>query len=1093
MTTLKVLADARREILEAELAALLHNLGKLDPNFLAQRVQDSQDALAVVANHFFDIPEYQFKRFAAPAQELIRDDVCNVLFRTNWRSRGRRALWQELAKLDLWTEQDRAALETLLGDFNAEREHHPFLARELEAAWMLYFFSTSNGPLYLCHVPERKKTRTELERLQSQLVSLNAALQAASPGDKPTIGRQLNEVRSQIQNLQNVPSEQEAKEQAVLEAKFRNIVLELGEERWPLADLLTLFWDTPFFYWDDEEGYVRRSTLIRWLKPGYATQIPALLILSHGEVSGGDKGTMPEDELDDTGESAPVASLVHPITPTVRPKWAALTLASAFGHEKAVFAPWELAEQRRRLVETTLDVIGKLEDERSTLLKVARETLGNALSDSRWPWNEITLWDYASSIAALFKSCMAKAVLNGALLSLPEVRWRLLHISFDGPAFWGQAHHVTDMLGRRQALEEGLDAVRDILEVEYPLGNEVYRDEHGSVFVVPNVDNPLELKDEAGKSLKKLLAKAFDAEGIRGELVPEIEVSAPYLGKKIDLAGVLQSRRRENAPRADVLAKWWTEGQRPPNAEICTVCGQRPVGYVEPGLEKWVTSQKAKDRNVCGVCLHRRGRRARDWARNVKAEEEKIGPFKRTIWIDEVADNNGRFALVVGRFILEGWLDGKLIPTMLKLPSFARIRRCWETTHQFWMEVQNEVIPDKVGKRVRLGIRPSNTSDLRQVLGPWHTYEADVSGRRLGLCWDPNGEGANDRDLFWTTDNLNYLAAQLRITVEKLEERLWSQKLPLYEPGGYLGQDRPVEKDAEGCLVVRREHFLPYIPLLAEPATFMVLVPADRALKVAQAIKKKYDREMARVRDRLPLHLGLVFARRRTPLSAVLEAGRAMLEMPAGWEEWQIAATGRKATFSRDGHVFEWEYPAKMGDDETKDIWYPHLLLANPESKAELSLEAKDFHLVDDFTGTVYIRPSRFDFVFLDTTARRFEVHYGGDGRRPRRTRPYLLDDLDRLEKLWEEMCYLEKSQRHQVVSTIEATREAWFGDDQKGKSWNDEVFRQFVHDTLAGAAWPRDRKWDISKETRRQLEDAGVTGELADLFELHMQILKEK
>lgn len=34
MTTLKTLADAREEILKAELAALLHNLGKLSSNFL---------------------------------------------------------------------------------------------------------------------------------------------------------------------------------------------------------------------------------------------------------------------------------------------------------------------------------------------------------------------------------------------------------------------------------------------------------------------------------------------------------------------------------------------------------------------------------------------------------------------------------------------------------------------------------------------------------------------------------------------------------------------------------------------------------------------------------------------------------------------------------------------------------------------------------------------------------------------------------------------------------------------------------------------------------------------------------------------------
>ena len=166
------------------------------------------------------------------------------------------------------------------------------------------------------------------------------------------------------------------------------------------------------------------------------------------------------------------------------------------------------------------------------------------------------------------------------------------------------------------------------------------------------------------------------------------------------------------------------------------------------------------------------------------------------------------------------------------------------------------------------------------------------------------------------------------------------------------------------------------------------------------------------------------------------------------------------------------------------DLWYPYWQLVDGGLK----------HICEITVGDeVYFSPSRFDFEFMDTTARRFEIHYDDDGRRTRRTRPFYLDDLGRLEKTWKEMCHLEKSQRHQVVAAIEATREAWFGVDGAGVSWRDEVFRQFVHDTLAGAAWPKGHKWaGISDDMRKKLEDAGVTGELADLAELHQEILKE-
>lgn len=140
-----------------------------------------------------------------------------------------------------------------------------------------------------------------------------------------------------------------------------------------------------------------------------------------------------------------------------------------------------------------------------------------------------------------------------------------------------------------------------------------------------------------------------------------------------------------------------------------------------------------------------------------------------------------------------------------------------------------------------------------------------------------------------------------------------------------------------------------------------------------------------------------------------------------------------------------------------------------------------------------WIRPSRFDFEFLDTTARRFEIVYDANGRRPRRTRPFYLEDLERLETLWTYMARLTKTQRHQVVRTIEATREAWYGQDREHESAKDEVFEQFVADTLAGATWPPKQSWDsIGEDWQKRLIQAGVRGELADLAELHMEILKE-
>ena len=142
----------------------------------------------------------------------------------------------------------------------------------------------------------------------------------------------------------------------------------------------------------------------------------------------------------------------------------------------------------------------------------------------------------------------------------------------------------------------------------------------------------------------------------------------------------------------------------------------------------------------------------------------------------------------------------------------------------------------------------------------------------------------------------------------------------------------------------------------------------------------------------------------------------------------------------------------------------------------------------------VWVRPSRFDFEYLDTNVRRFDIHYDEKGRRSRRTRPFYLEDLDRFEKLWAYMRYLAKAQRQQVVRMIEATREAWYGQawDQESIE-KDDVFKQFVADTLAGAAWPSNQLWKhIPEDWKEKLIQAGVKGELADLNELYTEILKE-
>jgi hypothetical protein len=401
---------------------------------------------------------------------------------------------------------------------------------------------------------------------------------------------------------------------------------------------------------------------------------------------------------------------------------------------------------------------------------------------------------------------------------------------------------------------------------------------------------------------------------------------------------------------------------------------------------------------------------------------------------------------------------------------------------------------------------------------------------------------------FLTTDNLNYFANQLGLdTPEKLVGKLKDKTLEILEPSVFLKSSQPIASNSsQTSLKVSIEEvkwtndgYQPAISLLTEPSLCLMLIPADKALELTRQVKKEYEQQMGRVRDRLPLSIGLVFCNRRTPIRTVLEAGRAMLNLSGqfdthngkGWEDWRLMKkdnSGSPCKLEFDNGI-TWHIPVVAGDGSKKDDWYPRMYQGDrweqKQPKHVSDLAVRNDRMPKDKGAKLWIRPSRFDFEFLDTTARRFEIYYDEKtGRRPRRTRPFCLEDLDRFDTLWKILYNnLETSQRHQVIyATIEATRETWYGLDQdtaekQERVEKDQVFRRFVADTLANATWTKDKTewWQSRKEWRRklieageasvndrvpeelviakQLIDAGVRGELADLAELHMEILKQR
>jgi hypothetical protein len=740
----------------------------------------------------------------------------------------------------------------------------------------------------------------------------------------------------------------------------------------------------------------------------------------------------------------------------------------------------------------------------------------------------------------------------------------------DGMEFWQNSMRIGDLLSRKNLVMQALDKIQMLLEVTYPLGLEIYRDEYGSIFVVPDLDL-LQSYTNGTQSVEQHIQSIAQQE---------------FLGEATFTPSLLKEGTRDTLPFGKLVASMlprpvpqfvWLKQQWPYRQEnICPVCGQRSQG----------PSAKSLARKVCDVCEQRR----------IKPSKEWIKSPSKTIWIDEVADRNGQLVLLIGRFDVANWLSGtsfnsivafdpksqelgdrkfdmltlvqniqkNLIPgqkfqddllhhllsddylesdsvldfynllvadtdlgiissisqserlalaLIRQYPAFARITRAWRTTKDFWDKVANafDATINEVSPRLRIRGLLNQGNTIKS-----HTYELKMSDISLSVVCINDGE-------FLTVDNLQRTAILLNAPDELrnryassasyVQTYLLQNQNRAFEIEGSTDNDGP--NRILGRLSIESVDFdqTPYVPaiaILSEPRTFMALVPADKALQIAKAIKKKYEEEMGKVRNRLSLTLGVIFAGARTPLPAILDAGRRTLKQPTEATHWQVKGVDLRLYPEKvlltlgpeqgGEPSLTLDIPAIMGDEETEDAWYPYWCLEKEVANAserERKFKGIDgrywTHVSDLQVGDIVcFMPSRLDFEYLDTAARRFEISYNNGKRRGTRqpgssyhpARPYYLEQLDEFDQLWKILSHgLETTQIHTLIGIIENKRKEWNVDQ------NNETFKQVVRDALNNANW----RPPLKPEQFDQLYRAALSGQLADVVELYVQILNQR
>ncbi len=295
--------------------------------------------------------------------------------------------------------------------------------------------------------------------------------------------------------------------------------------------------------------------------------------------------------------------------------------------------------------------------------KAVKKAFSIAVADTRQPLNDVTLWDWSNIVAALYKAALAQALLLDEKKDPSLIKWRLFSIRFDGINFLAKANRIPDLLARRNLLVNGLDEVRELLEIKYPLGLEIYRDENGSVFIVPDIDKLTELKNSDGKELSTLILEKFGHATIRGreslelegEILPSLVLDENGWEWQKNVVGhdapmpIADHLNIHLAAHGDVsrIRSWWQISGR----DVCPVCQLRPEGWEAPNSQHHRT-RKTDNQKLCYVCEQRRRGRAKQWA---------LRERETTVWIDEVSDIHGRLALIVGNFSLQKWFNGQML------------------------------------------------------------------------------------------------------------------------------------------------------------------------------------------------------------------------------------------------------------------------------------------------------------------------------------------------------------------------------------------------------------------------------------------------
>jgi len=713
-------------------------------------------------------------------------------------------------------------------------------------------------------------------------------------------------------------------------------------------------------------------------------------------------------------------------------------------------------------------------------------------------------------------------------------------------------------------------------------------------------------------NFKELIEKISSYMSV-GIFIPKIHLSDPSRGA-LNLGGEISKERKYNIDIEKLKQKWIAKKE---GYEKCTVCGLTPVplSYKEKEeLDKKIEKEgwqklsedeknqyKAYERKICIDCLNFSLNRVEDWRRN---------HFDTSIWLDEIADENNRIALVYLSFDLGRWLNGdEMLNTFLskpllddmfknnfenelvnindynqlvnlikesfdknnfeadlsvndkngnklkvstlfkkvlgcyvesgqnptdvfnsivteresdwvkkypcpsyatkgdnkhkaivfllhltrKHPSFARLRRIWETTRDFGIDIFDKT-KSKLNPKKRVVINFNFDNNLKIT----HTYWfKDKNGKSCELVVIDKNKAAiisNSKNIEFPYDE------RLELYNENFKNRITT---------------------ITNVTIQNKEEYFPLIPYQFEPSKTLFFMPLKNVWEVMQLIKQEYEIQFNKVQNRLPINIGFVAFHKRTPMYAVLDAAKRMYSRKIEKKEVKICSAheicaqkncrlyggkiGSKVKEIKLENGYEYHFSYSTGDPGKEDIFHPYFIVENSnewktyvDETWKTIKHVKNLHKGDNIS----FYPSHFDFLWLDTNTRRLDV---GEKRihwlfKENSPKPYNLKDIEKFERLRELLLgqlKLSASQLLNIYGLLISKLEEWQLLKDK-LPIEDETFIALVESSILSVPLrlkisSSTGKGKITKDDFKFLKKMILNGIFFDFVDMWHTILKRK